>query len=85
MSLVQKVQCDVCLKSFPMDGTVRKLRLHIDGQIRKSRQPLGDKPNVIEASTIDHDDDLGIEDACVDCRDALRELIRKLQVKRRTK
>lgn len=79
----QQLQCDLCGGIFPADGTVQKVRLSVQGPIVRFRQPLGDKPDAIEASQIDHTQDLGVEDACEACREALREAIQTLQTERR--
>lgn len=83
MATVQQMQCDVCGQTFESDGTVRRFRFEVHGPIVRTKQPLG-KPEdgkEIEASHIDHDGDLLIDDACETCRDEIRKALVKLKAK----
>lgn len=85
MATIQQMECDVCGQRFESDGTVRKVHFAIDGPIVRTKQPLG-KPEdgkEIEASHVDHEGDIGIEDACEACRDELRDLITQLKTRKR--
>lgn len=86
MATLNLMQCDLCGRNFPNDGIVQKIRLAVQGPIVRTRQPLGNKPEdaeAIEASHVDHGKDLGVDDACEECRTAIRDALTELKAKTR--